>query len=493
MSDDESTRSNSHEGRLLVNSIRRRIRRRVGEADIPALPPPRQRRILEAVRKFTSNAGELGSAQGNHPPSSASGVASTAESFAHPVSVTPVQGGGASVAGAVAGNAPGFGMAGMILSGLGKGMVEKAAQGVGKHLALWPSGTSATAGDVTTSPGSPCAIQAMQGQMVRRSASPPRMSGSRSALSLADLTSSRRGLLTMSPRASDRRNSTSATDSMTSKSAGIGMRSASSASSLATMAASPAVPAVSLRSSEPSVASLPNSVSRTALIQLADLELAEPCGDAEVDGELPSAHPVTASATADQTTRQQDTNGGQLPPRPAEAFELVFKTRVVGLQFCASSDNQAVVVQGLRGYTGAAASGVPGERLRPEIGDVLVSYNGVSARGKSAEVVACEIAACGRPLRLGFRSLAAVSAVETTRMLAMTKSGAESAVDDSAFCSSSDVLSAKGGVGLSSPGIRMAPSSSCAVAQGTVDASLRVHGDASWREALSIAPTLAKS
>ncbi|CAM9403492.1 unnamed protein product, partial [Ectocarpus fasciculatus] len=161
--------------------------------------------------------------------------------------------------------------------------------------------------------------------------------------------------------------------------------------------------------------------SRTALIQLSDLELAEPCGRRIGGGggdetgrsrprssaTPPSSLSLAAAAAtgAPPSSSNKRRLSSILPPRPDDEYELLFTTRVIGLQFRELLDGTGVCVAGSDGYVGPApTTGVPGERLCPDNGDVLESYNGVSARGKPADVVARELAQCGRPLRLGFRS-----------------------------------------------------------------------------------------
>lgn len=190
--------------------------------------------------------------------------------------------------------------------------------------------------------------------------------------------------------------------------------------------------------------------SRTALIQLSDLELAESYGTQVVSSEaaaseLSSLSPLrsggvegddagglNSGATSDRAgasrieggQKLNRRNGGRslpslalasvssfaqsrpaLPPRPQDSYELVFTSRVIGLQFKELENSRGVFVEGRNGYVGpTTTNSLPGERSCPDIGDILESYNGVSARGKSAEVVCGELAKCGRPLRLGFRS-----------------------------------------------------------------------------------------
>lgn len=171
--------------------------------------------------------------------------------------------------------------------------------------------------------------------------------------------------------------------------------------------------------------------SRMPLIQLSDLELAEPCGrrigggGGGGDGGLGGGiRGVNAGSSGNSSSRRASTGrrssspplppsttsarrrlSSLLPPRPDDEYELLFTSRVIGLQFKGLVDGSGVFVAGSNGYVGPApTTGVPGERLCPDAGDILESYNGVSARGKSAEVVAAELAQCGRPLRLGFRS-----------------------------------------------------------------------------------------
>lgn len=180
--------------------------------------------------------------------------------------------------------------------------------------------------------------------------------------------------------------------------------------------------------------------SRTPLIQLSDLELAEPCkrrirggnggsddglggdgrggggggGGANADSlRTNSRRRASSSPPPPSTGSAKRRLSSLLPPRPDDEYELLFTSRVIGLQFKGLVDGTGVCVAGSNGYVGPApTTGVPGERLCPDAGDILESYNGVSARGKSAEVVAAELAQCGRPLRLGFRSARADSLAE---------------------------------------------------------------------------------
>lgn len=281
----------------------------------------------------------------------------------------------------------------------------------------------------------------------------------------------------------------------------LGLRSAASTSSLAAVASGAS--AMTLRGAEVSGgAALTNTMSRTPLIQLDDLESGGLCESpqAQVHSTRPACL-ATTSQPEELPASRQSGNGNRvsLPPRPEDEYELVFTSRVIGLQFCATPGNQSVVVQGRKGYMGAAPSGVPGERSSPDIGDVLESYNGVPARGKSVEVVGREIAACGRPLRLGFRSTRTrtrpPAIAGMVAAAAFAESEGESEGDDWAFRDTPDSSVEKAELKVSGDGgVGIAPVNSCGVAQGVVDASMRMHsGEGAWRELMSVTPAWARS
>lgn len=257
--------------------------------------------------------------------------------------------------------AAGMGMAGLLL-GLKKGVVDKAAQEMGKKLSLWPGGMpnvssfGSLSNVASNTPSAQAALEESSG-------------------AASDWTPSADVSVTCPGGLEDSVES-AALEGMTDD---VRML---AAGAIVNRSPSP-VP-----TTDGGLSRVSSISSRTALIQLSDLELAESCGAIRSTGR--------ADATSESRTA--------LPPRPEDEYELLFISRVIGLQFKELAGSGGVVVQGRNGYVGPSPTGVPGERLHPEIGDVLESYNGVSARGKSAEVVAREIAQCGRPLRLGFRS-----------------------------------------------------------------------------------------
>lgn len=257
--------------------------------------------------------------------------------------------------------AAGLGMAGLLL-GLKKGVVDKAAQEMGKKLSLWPGGMPnvSSFGSLSNAASNAASAQAVFEES----------SGAASDWTLsADV-----GVIC--PGGLDDSVESAALEGMTDD---VRML---AAGGITNRSLSP-VP-----TADGGLSRVSSMSSRTALIQLSDLELAESCG---------------AWRSAGGADENEDSRTA-LPPRPEDEYELLFTSRVIGLQFKELAGSGGVVVQGRNGYVGPSPTGVPGERLHPEIGDVLESYNGVSARGKSAEVVAGEIAQCGRPLRLGFRS-----------------------------------------------------------------------------------------
>lgn len=333
---------------------------------MPPLPPSRHLRILEAAKHASSK---------NVPTTADAGLGPGVS--ATPPFVPGLHG---------AGGATGMGMAGILL-GLRKGMVDKAAQEMGKKLGLWQEGASVG--------------------------------------SLASLTAAATGPQTpvTSPRSSTAANAAALTDSPVRWGSSHGSASDADEGAAANVAAvptfvghpsSPYTPsgvAAGVASDDAKSAAgvggaggrLPrvSSVgSRTALIQLSDLELAEPC----------RTRVNAVMSTGGESRRRERQSGvarrrlSALPPRPDDQYELLFTSQVIGLRFGQlDGERGGVFVQERRScYVGPTPTGVPGEKLFPEVGDILESYNGVSAHGKSADVVARELAGCGRPLRLGF-------------------------------------------------------------------------------------------
>ena len=331
-------------------SVRRSILKRVGSPRVPPLPASRHLRTLKA----TKSARSCGAA-GRETEVAAGGVSASSALASASSSIS----------------LPATGMAGLLL-GLRKGVVDKAAQEMGKTLALWPSGVTrvSSLGSLSTAASSQVFGSSATPSRTLVEESPP---ASRSAKKLDPV-----GAAPADPAPAGGMGS--AEDVGTYQG---GCTSDASTKANEVAAADDARPLPTLAEDDASRPRVSSVTSRTALIQLSDLELAEPC-----DG---SAKPTGACEST-------------LPPRPDEHYELLFTTRVIGLQFKELAGSGGVVVQGRNGYVGPSPTGVPGERLHPEIGDALESYNGISARGKSTEVVAAEISQCGRPLRLGFRS-----------------------------------------------------------------------------------------
>ncbi|CAM9407784.1 unnamed protein product [Choristocarpus tenellus] len=183
------------------------------------------------------------------------------------------------------------------------------------------------------------------------------------------------------------------------------------ASSSGTLASLPALAGVEGR--EEVVAShstLLSPPSRTPLLQLADLELMPDEGGREGErgkgSEWSSASSMSNEAVGKgrsnhlfstmQIGNIGDTGSHIEETGTWEELELEFTSQKIGLQFTASVEGQ-VVVMGLDGYAG------PTTGKRPKVGDILVSYAGESALGKTYSQVAKALGKCGRPLRLGFR------------------------------------------------------------------------------------------
>lgn len=521
--DEENTRVSSHYSShdtgsssiVFREGVCRTIRKRAGPPQVPPLPPPRHRRTLMAVKHLRS----ANSSDSNTTAAAAAAAAATRQhQQPQPQEQQPegnfggdngngVGGGGGGLSGFVAAGGSGgggngnmaSGVAGMFL-GLRMGMVDKAAQEMGKKLALWPgaagmgkmpsvsslgslaagaisgggrgiSGNNAatTAGDggggSGDGDGGVCHLQTPLGS--------PR-SGSMSASTALTDSPVRWENFSSSPQESpalakpgiiDPAAAAAAAamdDSSASSASGVDVGVGADAKPLVTGtgtvvegagAGVGAVSGVAVAESGLVVSGgngngMPRVGSvtlRTPLIQLSDLELAEPCGRringgngvseddglggdgcggggsgsgvANADGlrnnskRRASSSSSSFSSTPSPPPPPQSTASAKrrlsslLPPRPDDEYELLFTSRVIGLQFKGLVDGTGVFVAGSSGYVGPApTTGVPGERLCPDAGDILESYNGVSARGKSAEVVAAELAQCGRPLRLGFRS-----------------------------------------------------------------------------------------
>lgn len=395
--------------------VRRTIRKRVGHPDVPPIPPSRHLRILEASKRARS-----GNSTAAREQSEISGAGSSG---------TPTVSAALAAAGGGSGAPAGLGVAGLFL-GLRKGMVDKAAQEVGKKLALWPGGIPSVGSFGSLAAGT-------VGQNSNQLQTP--VESPRSTTTAGFSTA-----LTDSPGrwGSSSHGSTASTESgvgggdvapafpgVSSSSSLSPLQHAAAATSAATAAAADArlaatggVGGISSPlsvggSGLPRVSSLS---SRTALIRLSDLELAEPCGsrvatatsgasrrssfaDSGGGGGATGGGAVTGEGQREGTPTSKPPRSALLPPRPADEYELLFESKVIGLKFSELADGRGVFVKGRNGYVGPTPTGFPGERLCPEIGDILESYNGVSAHGKSADVVAGELAKCGRPLRLGFR------------------------------------------------------------------------------------------
>lgn len=512
--------------------------------------------------------------------------------------------------GAAAVASPGLGVAGMLLSGLTKGsMVEKAAQEMGKHLALWPGGLSSSGsaggGGVGGESGrigigslaQVSSLQDLSSSMASSGSSSPRMSLSRG---VGERTGGRMAVSRSSVSLNEVSSSTSSTAQQrwgsggTSAAASIGARRASvhdlnggsaaaggaglgAGTTKCVPGSSAGVDGDSARAAQRQQqqqnerdlsvtgARLPHVVSRTALIQLSDLELAEPCEDGssrctsiaaarkgssdgeeeqgedtktativrdDLEGEASSAagagagvtggwrssKRLSTSSTSSMSMSTSISSSCLLPPRPDDDYELVFTSRVIGLQFTASANNQSVLVQGHDGYAGPTGGGLSsgalsGGKTRPAVGDILDSYNGISAQGKSWDVVRRELAACGRPLRLGFRlpaprvGVAEFAGIESSsghggQQDPTEQQGEEGEEEEWSFGSQDfDGVTEKseGGIGvgggLGSTGVS---GSSYGVTRGVIDSSMRMRtggtgSGGTWRAAgVTLAPAWAR-
>ena len=471
-------------------SVCRTIRKRAGPPQVPPLPPTRHGRTLTAVKRlraFSDNNSaeatqQVQQQQQQQPEGTFGGGggidASGGGDGSGGLGAFAVGGGGSG--GGPSSAVAGLGVAGMFL-GLRKGMVDKAAQEMGKKLALWPG-----AGMPSVSSLGSLAAGALSG------ATGGSGSDNNSAIATAGHNNAAESGAGMggvlhpqtpvgSPRSASASFSTALTDSPVrwdppsrhgstastepgSDSAPVPVpapedREEEADDCSATPAKEPhyLAPASGVAASADVTSTLPAAVgggglprigsvpSRTALIQLSDLELAEPCGRRIVGGAVPasrgstttnggdahdgggdSGNNITSSSPQSSLSAARSTSTSAsasvakrrlslLPPRPDDEYELVFTSRVIGLQFKELPDGTGVYVAGSDGYVGPAPATtgvVPGERLCPDNGDILESYNGISARGKAADVVAGELAQCGRPLRLGFRAARAEAIAE---------------------------------------------------------------------------------
>lgn len=341
---------------------------------MPPLPPSRHLRILEAAKHASSK-----------------NVPTIADAGLDPgVPATPPFGPGVHGAGGAAG----MGMAGILL-GLRKGMVDKAAQEMGKKLGLWQEGTSvgslASLTATATGPQTPVASprSSTTANAAALTDSPVRWGSSHGSASDADDGAVANAVAAAAAAVPTFEGHPSSPFAPCGVAAGV-------ASDDAKWAAGVGVAGGGL----PRVSSVSSVGSRTALIQLSDLELAEPCRTR-----------VNAVMSVGGESRRRGRQSGAsrrrlsaLPPRPDDQYELLFTSQVIGLRFGQlDGERGGVFVQERRScYVGPTPTGVPGEKLFPEVGDILDSFNGVSAHGKSADVVARELAGCGRPLRLGF-------------------------------------------------------------------------------------------
>lgn len=544
--------------------IRRTIRRRAGQGEVASLPPPRHERILQAAKRLPSNLKTT--AQPTATPRVSSegvggGLVASALSMSTPSPETCSAGGGAT--------GGGLSVAGLLLSGIGKGMVEKATQGMmGKKLGLWP-GAGGGPGFLSGSGGNfggQTATQAwQQSQQLDGPSSLPSAARPRSTTSLPDYAqlAARWGLATGT-------GSTAA-----GAASGVSVHARESSVSLPlTGQVAPATgggvaPGWQVAEADaagagvvvPPCGSMSTAVSRTALIQLSDLELAEPCGNraytmfgnstvhpgdscgnrlasrsednvdtAAAAGERAwgnagagdgkgigdeRRYTIDGSTITKQLWRQMQQRQQHVhhPPKclEGERYELVFNSQKIGLRFCSYPDETAVIVAGLDGYTGPSRSAFVGgeqqrERLRPDIGDVLESYNGCSTAGKALAVVARELAACDRPLTLGFRSSVVATANKPPAGRAVSESESEAESDETEWSfggkfggghqscwgeglglfdglDGASADSRESGGGPNGRGI------SCAAAQG----GMVFDGRSLWRDAVAIAPQRARS
>ncbi|CBN79117.1 conserved unknown protein [Ectocarpus siliculosus] len=429
----------------------RTIRKRVGPPRVPSLPPSRHRRTLAAVKNLNSfhdatalAATQLQQQQQQSEEAFGSGGGGGGDDHGVGGFFAEASGGGDGGGNGASSAAPavaGLAVAGKFL-GLNKGMVDKAAQEMGKKLALWP-GAAGMGGAAMTSVCSlgSLAAGAITG-VTSNSNSNAAAGGAGNYHPHTPLGSPRSASASVSAALTDspvRWDPSSQHGSTVSTDLGLGEisgaeweacvnrgRQSLDAKAAAAAAGGGGVGAVAASALSAAVGGGLKRVSssRTALIQLSDLELAEPCGRRIGGGgggggggdetgssrprssaTPPSSLSLAAAAAPTPSSSSKRRLSSVLPPRPDDEYELLFTTRVIGLQFRELLDGTGVCVAGSEGYVGPApTTGVPGERLCPDTGDVLESYNGVSARGKPADVVARELAQCGRPLRLGFRS-----------------------------------------------------------------------------------------
>ncbi|CAM9699818.1 unnamed protein product, partial [Ectocarpus sp. 13 AM-2016] len=420
----------------------RTIRKRVGPPRVPSLPPSRHRRTLAAVKNLNSfhDATVLAATQLQQQQQQSEEVfGSSGGGDDHRVGgfSAEASGGGGNGASSAAPAVAGLAVAGMLL-GLNKGMVDKAAQEMGKKLALWP-GAAGMGGAAMTSVSSlgSLAAGAITG-VTSNSNAAGAAGGAGNYHPHTPLGSPRSASASVSAALTDspvRWDPSSQHGSTVSTDLGLGEISGAEseacvnrgrqsldakAAAAAAAAGGGGVGAVAASALSAAVGGGLKRVgsSRTALIQLSDLELAEPCGRQIGGGgnetgsgrprssaTPPSSLSLAAAAAPPPSSSSKWRLSSVLPPRPDDEYELLFTTKIIGLQFRELLDGTGVCVAGSEGYVGPApTTGVPGERLCPDNGDVLESYNGVSARGKPADVVARELAQCGRPLRLGFRS-----------------------------------------------------------------------------------------
>lgn len=537
-------------------SIRRSIRQQVGNVDVSALPPPRQQRILEAAKRMAVSstaaaptAATAVSVDGRTPVSQkeaatpsipVGGTGGSGDSLTASVQMPlPIR----DVSGAVGAGGGGLAVAGSLLSELKKGVVEKATQGIGSK--LW-----AAAQNTQGSPWQQQQQQPNDGASLAPSVS-QRMTASRSATSLPEF-AARWG------RASGGGGGPafSGVDPRSTESApartGSAMSDLRSISPSLNASFAPAVDAfaaaLATNTADSAVAlvgggygrtgnSLPSAVSRTALIQLSDLEpewgvspeshaerespdgpvtdsgadtdqnnnvnLVVSAGQEQANDEDHTSRrrgiPVTASAARSGGVRRQRPSaavaGAKLPQRPDDTYELVFENRVLGLQIQKGPEDLNVTVSGREGYTGPAArSGFlfapvlnTVQTRTPEIGDILEYYNGRSTTGMSPDAVARELATCERPLTLVFRS-APRPGPEMFSALEPFESSEESE-EEWSFDAGDEVESIGGGVAegneifQSSAGAGSGGGTTCAAEQGVV-----LRGGGPWRETVTNTP-----
>lgn len=535
-------------------SIRRSIRQQVGNVDVPALPPPRQQRILEAAKRMAAApAAAAPTAAPTAAPAASADSRTTVSQREAATSSTP--GGSTSDSGDsltplvqmpspirdVSGGA-GLAVAGSLLSELKKGMVEKATQGIGSK--LW-----AAAQNAQGSPWQPHQQQPNDGPSLAPSVS-QRMTASRSATSLPDF-AARWGLASGGGGPASSGLEPRSTESVPART-GSAMSDLRSISPSLSSSFAPAVDAVtaalstnSADSTAPLVDggygrtgdSLPSAVSRTALIQLSDLEPEAgvppeshgeqqspdgPVTDSGADTDqknnvqpvvLPGQDnakdedhtrrrrgaPVTGSTTRSGGVRRRRPSaavtGTKLPQRPDDTYELVFENRVLGLQIQKGPDDLNVTVSGREGYTGPATrSGFlfgpvlnTVQTRTPEIGDILEYYNGRSTTGMSPDAVARELATCERPLTLVFRS--APRPGSEVFPASEPDESSEESEEEWSFDAGDEADSTGGGVAegngifQGSAGASGGGGTTCAAEQGVV-----IRGGGPWRETVTNTP-----